>query len=178
MLDAVRQHASTKVEQTDLSSASRLAASYGRADFGDAFSIELPESASRDAEDLARHIFAQPAEWVVMLVGLRDTLVWPLGLKRAVDLAAEGGDRINIFRVFERYDGEIILGEDDIHLNFRVSVLVQPASDGRLRRLIVTTLVFHNRLLGRAYFALIAPFHRAVVRASLDKAQRRGWPIR
>jgi hypothetical protein len=42
----------------------------------------------------------------------------------------------------------------------------------------VTTLVFYNRLLGRAYIALIAPFHRVVVRASLDGAQKLGWPTR
>jgi hypothetical protein len=58
-----------------------------------------------------------------------------------------------------------------------VSVLLQPASDAGPRRLIVTTLVFYNRLLGRAYIALIAPFHRRVVRASLDRAQKRGWPL-
>ncbi|MFM0367136.1 DUF2867 domain-containing protein [Paraburkholderia sediminicola] len=42
----------------------------------------------------------------------------------------------------------------------------------------VTTLVFYNRLLGRAYLGLIAPFHRLVVRASLDRAQKLGWPGR
>ncbi|WP_244626614.1 DUF2867 domain-containing protein [Bradyrhizobium ivorense] len=37
-------------------------------------------------------------------------------------------------------------------------------------------LVFYNRLLGRAYVALIAPFHRMVVRTSPDRAHKRGWP--
>lgn len=46
----------------------------------------------------------------------------------------------------------------------------------RPRRLIVTMLVFYNRLLGRAYVALIAPFHRMVVRTSPDRAHKRGWP--
>jgi hypothetical protein len=111
-----------------------------------------------------------------MLMSIRDSLVWPFGIKRAADLEASGGDRISIFRVFERYQDEIILGEDDRHLDFRVSVFLQAASDNRPRRLIVTTLVFYNRLLGRAYITLIAPFHRLVVRTSLDQARKRGWP--
>jgi hypothetical protein len=178
MIEATRQHACAIVQEADLPPASQLSLSYGQAEFADAFSVDLPEAASHDAEALARHIFAHPAEWVAMLLRLRDILVRPFGLKRAVDLLAKGGDRIDIFRVFERYDGEIILGEDDTHLNFRVSLLVQPASQGRPHRLTVTTLVFYNRLLGRAYVALIAPFHRRVVRALLDRAQKLGWPTR
>jgi hypothetical protein len=178
VIEGARQRACANVQQADLPSASRLSSSYGEADFADAFAVDLPEAASHDAEALARHVFAQPAKWFAVLLRFRDALVRPLGLKRAVDLRAMGGDRINLFRVFERHDGEIILGEDDTHLNFRVSLLVQPASQGQPDRLTVTTLVFYNRLLGRAYIALIAPFHRMVVRASLDRAQKLGWPTR
>jgi hypothetical protein len=103
-----------------------------------------------------------------MLLGVRDIAVWPFGLKRTIDLKVAKDDRLSTFRVFERHKDEIILGEDDTHLDFRVSVLVQPASEDRPQRLIVTTLVFYNRLLGRAYLGLIVPFHRLVVRASLD----------
>lgn len=169
-------HSYPKVEPADLPPASRLSSSYARADFADAFSVDLPEAASGSAEAFARHVFEQQPEWIAMLMSTRDSLVRPFGLKRAADLQSGGGDRISIFRVFERYQDEIILGEDDRHLDFRVSVLLQPASEGRPRRLMVTTLVFYNCLLGRAYIALIAPFHRLVVRTSLDQAQKRGWP--
>jgi hypothetical protein len=59
--------------------------------------VDLPEAASHDAEALARHVFAQPAKWFAVLLRFRDALVRPLGLKRAVDLRAMGGDRINLF---------------------------------------------------------------------------------
>jgi hypothetical protein len=169
-------HRYAKIEQADLPLASRLSASYGRADFADAFSVDLSETASHDAESLARHIFDRQPEWIAMLLRCRDILVSPFGLKKTVDLRAKGDDRVSIFRVFERYPDEIILGEDDTHLNFRVSVFVQPPSAKHPRQLIVTTLVFYNRLLGRAYIALIAPFHRMVVRGSLDRARKNGWP--
>lgn len=164
-----------RIEQSDLPPASRLSSSYAQADFADAFSVALPDAACGDAEALARHVFTKQPAWIALLLRCRDTLVRPLGLKRTAELKANGDDRISLFRVFERHADEVILGEDDSHLDFRVSVLVQPPSQGRLRRLTVTTLVFYRRPLGRAYIALIAPFHRAVVRASLDRAQQRGW---
>ncbi|MFP3606008.1 DUF2867 domain-containing protein [Paraburkholderia sp. SIMBA_053] len=169
-------HTAAEIEQAGLPASSQLTSCYRRADFADAFSVDLPEAASHDAECIARHIFDHQPEWIAALLKLRDLLVLPLGLKRAADLSAAGGDRLNIFRVFGRYPNEIVLGEDDTHLNFRVSVLVQPPSDEHPSRVIVTTLVFYNRLLGRAYIALIAPFHRMVVRGSLRQAQKIGWP--
>jgi hypothetical protein len=169
---------SKKAEQVGLPATSRLSQSYGKADFVDAFSVDLPVTACNDAESLARYIFAGQPKWIAMLLGVRDIAVWPFGLKRTIDLKVAKDDRLSIFRVFERHKDEIILGEDDTHLDFRVSVLVQPASEDRSQRLIITTLVFYNRLLGRAYLGLIAPFHRLVVRASLDRAQKLGWPGR
>ena len=73
---------------------------------------------------------------------------------------------------------EIILGENDSHPDFRVSVLQQTRNthDGRTRYLILSTVVrCHNRL-GRFYILAIAPFHRLVVRSTLQRAARVGWP--
>lgn len=168
-------HTDAKIKTASLPPASQLMSSYGRADFADAFSVDLPETASHDAELIARYIFDHQPEWIAALLELRDLLVRPFGIRRAADLRAAGGDRISIFRVFGRYPNEIVLGEDDTHLNFRVSVLLQPSSDKCPRQVIVTTLVFYNQLLGRAYIALIAPFHRMVVRGSLRQAQKTGW---
>ncbi|WP_431015357.1 DUF2867 domain-containing protein [Bradyrhizobium pachyrhizi] len=165
-----------KVEPADLPPASRLNSSFGRADFADAFSVDLPEGASGDAEVLTRHVFEHQPAWIAMLLGIRACFVRPFGLKRAADLRAGGGDRISIFRVFDRHQDEVILGEDDRASRFYVSVLLQPASEGQPGRLIVSTLVFYNCRLGRAYIALIAPFHRLAVRALLDRAQKRGTP--
>ena len=117
-----------KINQVGLPSESRLNSSYAEADFADSFSVELQEFASRNPEALAQHIFTRQPKWIALLVRLRDVLVRPFGLKRAVDLQGAGGDRINMFLVFGRYENEIVLGEDDTHLNFRVSILLQPAS--------------------------------------------------
>jgi len=47
----------------------------------------------------------------------------------------------------------------------------QPARIGT-----VSTVVHCHNLLGRTYLRVIAPFHRLVVKASLDRAARVGWP--
>jgi hypothetical protein len=144
------------------------------ANLADAFAIRLPDGSSRDAAALARFMFAEPAPWFHALLGVRDLLVAGFGIKTSKQLRAaapaEGTDRIFIFRVHAVSACEAIVGEQDKHLDFRASVLVR--SDD----LIVTTVVHCHNLLGRAYLALIAPFHRLIVKANLQRAARRGWP--
>lgn len=90
--------------------ASQPMSSYGKADFADAFLVDLPEAASHDAEFIARHIFDHQPEWIAALLNLRDLRATPVGIRRAVNLQAAGGDRINIFRIFGRYPNEIARG--------------------------------------------------------------------
>ena len=159
---------------------SAITSVYGSASLADAFSIRLPAGATADPELLARFIFSQQAPWVTALMTLRDLLVSAFGLKTTKHLASLGGNprgRVGIFRIYSTSDTEIVLGEDDQHLDFRVSVLCagEPASAGPRRVVVSTVVQCHNRL-GRAYIRLIAPFHRQVVQSGLRRAARRGWP--
>lgn len=157
-----------------LPASSRVAGLYADPNLADAYAIDLPDDASRDPEQLARHLFAHQAPWVARLLWLRDALVAGFGLKTSRDLARPNGSsavrRISFFRIYEQDTHEILLGEDDRHLDFRVTVRREP------RRLVLSTVVrCHNRL-GRCYIALIAPWHRLVVRSALTHAARAGWP--
>lgn len=140
----------------------------------DAFAIGLPEEASRDPEVLARFIVAHQPAWVGWLTRVRDAVVACFGLKTTGQLAAlassERAERVSFFRIYSRSESEIVLGEDDRHLDFRVSVL-RGQHD-----VTVTTVVHCHNLLGRIYLFVIAPFHRLVVKASLRRAARVGWP--
>jgi cysteine synthase len=63
-----------------------------------------------------------------------------------------------------------VLGFDDKHLDFRVSVTVAPA--GTAGTLVtVSTVVKTNNLPGRTYLAAIMPFHRIIVRHLLEHAR-------
>lgn len=153
---------------------------YATTHLADAYSVELPPEATGDPESLARFIFAQRSVWGDALMRLRDALVAKLGLKTARHLASlsveDQATRIAIFRIYSVKPTEIILGEDDTHLDFRVSVLCSAASPNGARRVTVSTVVHCHNLLGRIYIRIIAPFHRRLVQHSLRSAARAGWP--
>lgn len=163
------------VARVDLPQRSVLEPLYAKAGFADAFAIDLPSTATGDAERLAAHILMRQPRWVGWLLALRDALVAGFGLKTSSALRNDiATDRIDFFRVYDRRRHEIVLGEDDRHLDFRLSVLVEESALGR--RLVATTVVTFNHLAGRAYVAGIAPFHRLIVKSSLRRAERSGWP--
>jgi Protein of unknown function (DUF2867) len=70
-----------------------------------------------------------------------------------------------IFPVLSESPNRLVAGFNDRHLDFRVVVDVTPSDQGQ--RVTATTLVLTHNLLGRAYLAIIMPFHRLVVRAML-----------
>lgn len=171
------------VQSVALPTESSVARLYGAPDLADAYAIRLPENAIDDPELLARFVFAHQAAWVAWLIGLRDAIVGRFGLKTATQLrsikdSAAARERLDIFRIYTRSAHEIILGENDRHLDFRVSVLQQTRGtrEGRSRYLILSTVVHCHNRLGRFYILAIAPFHRLVVRSSLRRAARIGWP--
>jgi hypothetical protein len=149
--------------------------------FSDAFAIQLPPGTSGDPDLLWRFVMSHQPAWIGWLTSLRDAVVACFGLKTAKRLAAlsdeAAADRIAFFKVYGRSETEIVLGEDDRHLDFRLSVLrspgLLPTQGGQLT--VSTVVRCHNRL-GRAYIWLIAPFHRQVIKASLGRAAHVGWP--
>lgn len=162
-----------------LPSESRIGAVYRHPNLADAFSIDLPPGTVRDPETLARFLFSHQPRWVAALMNVRDSLVAGLGLKTGRSLRAGGPQpsRIGIFKLYESGPLEVLVGEDDKHLDFRASVLYRAAEGSTdAPRLVLSTVVrCHNRI-GRTYLTLIAPFHRRVVRAFLRQAASSGWP--
>ncbi|ALI10777.1 MULTISPECIES: DUF2867 domain-containing protein [Pseudomonas] len=150
---------------------------YTSMDLADAFAIRLPAGTSRDPDLLARFILSHQPSWIGWLMSVRDAIVACFGLKTARHLASLA-NRVGIFKVYSTNQTEIVLGEDDKHLDFRISILCsEEAEPAGSRQLVFSTVVqCHNRL-GRAYIFVIAPFHRLVVKASLLRAARVGWPL-
>ena len=171
------------VSPVALPPASRVSGFYASTDLADAYAIRLPPGASTDPETLARFIFAQQPAWVRSLMGVRDLLVAGFGLKTSTQLqdpaVAGHHPRVGIFRIYETRPHEIVLGEDDKHLDFRLSVLHEtlPSMNGPAGQVVLSTVVHCHNRLGRLYILLIAPFHRAIVRATLRRAARNGWPL-
>ena len=68
-----------------------------------------------------------------------------------------------MFQVFDKNENELILGEDDKHLNFRISLFI----DHQSKEIIITTTVIYNNWFGKLYFLPVKPFHRFIVPSML-----------
>src|SRR5262252_5602281 len=107
---------------------------------------------------LRKHFWLSTTRWVQHLFTIRNKMVGILGLKvsRNVDrnelvknFNCDKGEQIGLFKVFGKSADEIILGEDDKHLNFRVSLFLErPQIDKRQARLTVSTAVLFNNWFG------------------------------
>ena len=146
---------------------------YERPDLADAYAIRLINIPTTDPETIARFLFSHRSPWFSLLMRLRDTLVAPFGIKTSEQFQRSGCDRIGVFKIYKTGLHEIVLGEDDIHLDFRLSVLIQRKIDPYI---VLSTVAHCHNLLGRIYIKLITPFHKMVVRSVLGQSDRIGWP--
>jgi len=157
-------------------------ASWFDADLADAFAVPVDAAdGAKGIDNLARSALGDPAPWVRLLLGLRDALVAGFRVKTSQEVRraaiADNAERIDFFRIRARSDRELILGEDDRHLDFRLSLLLRARCDGSGDELVATTVVRCHNALGRVYLALIARFHRLVVMSNLSRASNKGWRI-
>jgi hypothetical protein len=134
------------------------------AQFSDAFSVTV-DGAAFHARRAAERMLGRSPRWIEALMGLRNFLVAPFGLKTPHPNGKISADTIGIFPVLSDTPNRLVAGFNDSHLDFRVVVDVAPSGQGQ--RVTATTLVLTHNLLGRAYLAIIMPFHRLVVRAML-----------
>ena len=166
------------VQPVPLPEGSLAARAFPRIDYADAFRVRVPREPPESVDALCRALFSDAPAWVILLMRLRNALVRPFGLRTTVPPASlphpdgvlRPGDRVGIFRVFERAPAEVLLGDDDRHLDFRVSVRME--SGDAACWVVVSTVVRFHGWLGRAYFLPVRPFHRAIVPALLRRGIR------
>lgn len=141
----------------------------GKYDYSDRFECTLRDPSDRiDIARIAETFGQRGPRWIETLLALRNRLMAPFGLKTA---AESGCDRIGIFEVFAVTADEIILGQDDRHLDFRVSLFLRRIRPGE-KTVTVTTVVTYRNRMGRWYFCAIRPFHRLIVPAVLKRNLR------
>mgnify|MGYP002139184355 CR=1 FL=1 len=78
------------------------------------------------------------------------------------------GDRVGIFRIRHLSDTEVVMGQDDKHLDVQVSICKRGGS-GAQPTVVLSTVVHIHNTLGHAYMTVITPIHRVIAR---DTAQR------
>ncbi len=153
--------------------------SYARPqDFMDCYSVVLIDTwalHTASMVEIADLLVSVEVPGAEQLVQLRNLIVKPLGLKTSDEIepdapaprdrALDVGDRIGFFKIYRISEHEIILGEDDVHQDFRVSLYRQVEAPSKLY---AATCCQRHNLFGYAYLAAILPFHKMIVKGMLD----------
>lgn len=144
-------------------------------DYVDSFECEFSDSNQRvGATAVGKAFFSSGPKWIDTLFVLRNKIVSRLGLKTSGNVSnreellrrfqCEPGEQLGLFKVFHKSEHEVVIGEDDRHLDFRVSLFVSGTVNKTLT--ITTTVKFRNEF-GRLYFLPVRPFHKLIVPAML-----------
>ena len=145
------------VSSENLPRSSLLQSRVQTGDFMDCYACKSKMTARQAGEELVRFPI-----WFYPLFIIRQILVLPFGLKGP----EKSTNRLGMFPIETETKDELILGFDDRHLNFRISVL----SDGC--RVYATTWVQRNSRFGRFYLWLIKPFHVLIMKDSVARMAR------
>jgi hypothetical protein len=138
------------------------------AQFADAFRMDV-EGAHLDARHAAVLMTSRSPRWVEALTQLRNLLVAPFGLKTSGETENPRRETIGLFPVLTETPDRMVAGFNDKHLDFRIVVDVVPPGSASSQQVTLTTLVKTHNRFGRAYLAVILPFHRRIAPAMLRK---------
>jgi hypothetical protein len=136
------------------------------AQFMDAYRVDIGAQGLDARQACVRMVLHGP-RWIDALIRLRNILVTPFGLKTSGEGAPAPGGMIGLFPVVSESAERLVAGFNDTHLDFRIVVDVATCASGR--QVTSTTLVRTHNFLGRAYLALIMPFHKLVVRGMMGR---------
>ncbi len=149
-------------------------------DYSDAFSSALPANKKDiNALKLVKAMFSSSPKWVVQMLKLRNRIVSVFGLKTPngtqnpeqllEEFSGNIGERIGLFEVFQSTASEMVLGENDKHLDFRLSIHLNDPIDNDLQIVTLSTIVVYHNFFGKMYFFIVKPFHVLVVPSMLRK---------
>ena len=146
---------------------SLISSSLDRIDYNDMFSISLPTKTNVDHVILVKTFFSSfPFNFNFLLI-VRDFVAKMFGLKmgnrKGKEIQLERftgniGERIALFVVLEKDEKEMVTGENDKHLDFRLSYIINTLEEEIVISL--ATVIKFNGILGRLYFLPVGPIHR------------------
>jgi len=167
-----------KIKKTEFPEKSILFKEKKDFDYVDSFEGKLANyNRNIDISEIGRAFFTSGPKWGKKMFAFRNKAMGIFGLKTGSenetkqterDFKCEVGERAGLFKVFDKNSNEIVLGEDDKHLDFRVSLLIDRSKKHPEENLLTisTTVKYHN-WLGVLYFLPVRPFHKLIVPAML-----------
>ncbi|MBN1769230.1 MAG: DUF2867 domain-containing protein [Prolixibacteraceae bacterium] len=167
----IKQIILNKIEvYTKPPSSSIILNNFGKVDYCDSYKVHLTKNILVDV--LAKEMFGTK-NWTDKLLDLRNFVVRIFGLKTSGSHQAQSeipyseGSKMGVFTVECRNEHEIVMAENDKHLNFKTSVLTIDNETGI--NLYFTTIVHFNNIGGRLYFIPVKPFHRIIIKSSIKR---------
>lgn len=140
-------------------------------DYQDSMVITLNRRSIESWEPVAAFFQCAPS-WIVLLFKLRNKIASIFGLKTDLaDLSQlnppyETGKAFGVFKLHSISENEAILGEQDKHLDFKVSFLIREAESTELA---LSTIVKINNRLGKVYMFFVKPVHKIIVPIMLKR---------
>ena len=137
-----------------------------RAYFRDSYRVPLSRN-ELDIVDIFFGIFAHHPLWMKLLLIVRNRVASLAGLDapNASEISPcrdkdryVVGDVIGVWPIYTLGDNEIVVGRDNKHLDFRLSVL--KVLDDTEANVIVSTVCTVHNLAGKLYLFFVVPFHR------------------
>jgi hypothetical protein len=145
----------TITKLTTIPDGSIIANGFGSVDYIDTYQVH--KNTVKSAEEISKEIMRLP-NWAIALFKVRNAIVKNFGLK--VEKSEERG---TFFKLIEKNDTEIVMGETDKHLDFRVSVM----NNQTTHTISLTTIVHFNNAWGRVYFFPVKPFHKMIIKTMM-----------
>lgn len=146
------------------------------ADHVDAFTAPLAQS-SQSVTDLFYGVFAHRPYWLRLLLVARNKIASVGGLETTpaaetmrplVKTRHAVGDSIGGWRIFSLSASELVVGRDNTHMDFRLSISKTSAESRPA--LVVATVCKTKNAFGRRYLAAILPLHKRGLKMLLDNA--------
>ena len=131
--------------------------------------------------DLFFGIFGHHPLWMKVALIVRNRLAALCGLEvptvsdilhPQIKSSYRVGDKIGPWPIFFLSDTELVAGQDNKHLDFRLSVL--KVTEGEAASVLVSTLCTVHNASGKVYLFFIIPFHKWGVRRLLSSALQTG----
>ncbi|MDB5012926.1 MAG: hypothetical protein JWQ25_1128 [Daejeonella sp.] len=162
----------SRISACSLPDKSFIQSSFTVIDYRDAYTAEFLFPADLSIDECVQAFFNSAPKWVTGLMNFRNKMVKSLGLKTSgifdkeeqkANFKVEVGNGLGLFKILKKSPKEVMMGEDDKHLNFRVSLLLTKEDSFNNYRLTLSTAVKMNNLFGKMYFLPVKPIHKLIV---------------
>lgn len=146
--------------------------SFKRIDYMDAYTCHFQTTKEVLVDDLVYAFFDSAPQWIEKLFSFRNKVVSLFGLKTSTvddkdalrkNFKVEKGYSLGLFKIVEKTFNEVLMGEDDKHLNFRISFFLVKNDHDHSYSFTLSTTVMMNNWLGKIYFLPVKPFHSLIV---------------